>query len=218
MTDEQETSSGVFNPNRSLLLRFKEASVMVKILAGFVLLLIVAAIPIAYLNKDQSHIPDIPDNKDLDDGDKLEDNNLAIDIAKLYNDNLPDDKAEQTVKDTILAFGKSIETLGSTFEISTLNNILKGIRKDCAAAGLSIEETLKSLSVPIENLVKRLAEEASTKEDAVKTQIAKKIDELINLKLADSLTGTTGAEQITAYVEAKMKEEEAKRRKQKKIN
>jgi hypothetical protein len=189
MTDQQQATSGNFPSNKSLLTRFKEASVMIKVLAGIILFLVVAgviAIVFAVKNIGQTHISD--------------------DTSNPNSGNLDDKtKPAQTVTDQIQSFGKRIDALESDFNISVLKTDLDDLQKECTAKGLSVKA---SLSGPIENLINKLAVEASTKGDAEQTAIANKIDELIKLKLVDSLTGSTGANLISGRVKEKKKQEE----------
>jgi hypothetical protein len=180
--------------------------VMIKVLAGFIFILVIGGVAFAIStisNGNQTaRIPD--DNKDK--------TNKGT-------------KVVQTVEEQVQALGKNIDTLDSKFEMTALNASLDKIRDACTATELSVEETLKPLSDPIKNLVERLAEEASKEGDAEQALIAKKIEDLIKLKLVDSLNGSTGVEQIARRVKEKKdaeektkKDEEAGKKTEKDVN
>jgi hypothetical protein len=208
MTDKQQATSGTSHSNKSLLTRFKEAPVMIKVLAGFILFLFVTAcigIPI-YWSKSGGKPGITPTNDDK-----------TADKGKSTADK---DKLAQSVKDKIQAFGVAINAVpdSGTLDVDTLKAELDQLKKDCASADLDVKVSFAPLSGPIENLVTKLIEEASRKAiPAEREPIATKIDDLIILGLADSLQESKGAEMIAKLIEKREAEakgisEEAKKK------
>jgi hypothetical protein len=210
--DQQQATSGVSDSDKSLLTRIKEAPIVIKVVAGIILLLVVTAcigIPI-YMSRDGGNTGRISQDGDKD-GDK---GKTVVDKVKLAQD----------VKVKIQDLAAKINLLKShaDVDVTALKAELDGLKQECTTAELEVKD-LAPLSEAIVLLVDTLVKEASTKGTPAEIDpIATIIDELIKLEPAESLKGSKGAalidkekkkaEAIKVSEDAKKKSEEANKK------